>query len=208
MKVSKTSAYALHALMYMVRHTTQLPATTNIIAKAEGIPAGYLAKIFPKLVKAGFVKTVKGKNKGYIFAKSPEEISLLELLEVIDGQSLFDDCLLRHCECEGTPENCCIFAKWMNATKKSSGCLQKLLWLPQAGTIRNIAFTACLNRLKWLTRNQKPKQQDQRRKSRSHILRNQKSQSVSLWTAVIVLSKSFCLCSVETKQASNCDGGR
>jgi Rrf2 family protein len=118
MKVSKASAYSLHALMYMVRHSTQLPATTNTIAKAEGIPPGYLAKIFQQLVKAGHVKAVKGKNKGYIFAKSPEEISLLELLEVIEGQSLFDDCLLRHCECAGTPENCCIFAKWLNATKK------------------------------------------------------------------------------------------
>ena len=118
MKVSKTAAYSLHALMYMVRHITQLPATTNTIAKAEGLPSGYLAKIFQKLVKAGFVKAVRGKNKGYIFAKSPEEISLLELFEVIEGQSLFDDCLLRHCECGGTPENCCIFAKWISATKK------------------------------------------------------------------------------------------
>jgi len=118
MKVSNAAAYSLHALMYMVRHITQLPATTNTIAKAEGLPRGYLAKIFQKLVKAGFVKAVGGKKKGYVFAKSPEEISLLELLEVIEGHSLFDDCLLRHCECGGTPENCCIYAKWTSATKK------------------------------------------------------------------------------------------
>ena len=118
MKVSKASAYSLHAMMYMVRHATQLPATTNTIAKAEGIPAGYLAKIFQKLVKAGFVKAAKGKNRGYVFAKEPEEISLLELFEQIEGESLFDDCLLRHCECGGTSENCCIFAKWLSATNK------------------------------------------------------------------------------------------
>ena len=118
MKVSKASAYSLHALMYMVRHLTQLPATTNTIAKAEGIPPGYMAKIFQQLVKAGFVKTTKSKNKGYVFAKPPEEISLLELIEVIEGESLFDDCLLRHCECGGTPDNCLIFAKWLSATKK------------------------------------------------------------------------------------------
>ena len=104
--------------MYMVRHTTQLPAATKTIAKAEGIPAGYLAKIFRRLVKAGFVEAVKGKNRGYVFAKPPEEISLLELFEYIEGESLFDDCLLRHCDCSGTPENCCIFATWRNATKE------------------------------------------------------------------------------------------
>lgn len=118
MKVSKATAYALHALMYMVRHITQLPATTNTIAKAEGIPPGYLAKIFQQLVKAGFVKAVRSGSRGYVFAKSPEEISLLELFELIEGEPLFDDCLLRHCECGGTPDNCCIYAKWVSATKK------------------------------------------------------------------------------------------
>ena len=118
MKVSKATAYSLHALMYMVRHITQLPATTNTIAKAEGVPRGYLSKIFQKLTKAGIVRSVKGKKKGYVFAKQPEEVSLLELFELIEGESLFDDCLLRHCECDGTPENCCIFAKWLSATKK------------------------------------------------------------------------------------------
>lgn len=94
-----------------------MPVIVNTIAKAEGIPPGYLAKIFQRLVKAGFVKAVRGKKKGYVFAKSPEEINLLELFELIEGESLFDDCLLRHCECGGTPENCCIFAKWVSATR-------------------------------------------------------------------------------------------
>ena len=118
MKVSKAAAYSLHALMYMVRHSTQLPVTINTIAKAEGIPAGYLARVFQRLVNAGLVKTVRDKKKGYVFAKSPEEIDLLELFELIEGESLFDDCLLRHCECGGTAKNCCIFSKWLSATKK------------------------------------------------------------------------------------------
>ena len=118
MKVSIEVAYSLHALMYMVRHITQLPVTTNTIAKAEGIPLESLPKIFQQLTNAGFVKAAKYKKKGYVFAKSPEDISLLELFELIEGHSLFSDCLLRHCECGGTPENCCIFAKWISATKK------------------------------------------------------------------------------------------
>ncbi|OHB62029.1 MAG: hypothetical protein A2168_08380 [Planctomycetes bacterium RBG_13_50_24] len=117
MKVKKSAAYALHALMYMVRHSTQLPATTDIIAKAEGIPSNYLAKIFQQLVKARFVKAVKTKNRGYVFARAPEEISLLELFEVMEGGPLFDDCFLRHCQCGGTQENCRIFSVWTDATK-------------------------------------------------------------------------------------------
>jgi Rrf2 family protein len=125
MKVKKSAAYALHALMYMVRHSTQLPATTDTIAKAEGIPSGYLAKVFQQLVKARLVRAVRGKNRGYVFARPPEEISLLKLFETIEGGPLFDDCLLRHCECSGTPENCRIFSIWVNATKRIKELLEE-----------------------------------------------------------------------------------
>ena len=118
MKVTRSSSYALHALMYMVRHSTQLPATTATIAKAEGIPSDYLAKIFQQLVKARFVQAVRGKSRGYVFARPPEQISLLELFEVTEGHALFDDCPLRHCECDGTPENCRIFSVWVDATRQ------------------------------------------------------------------------------------------
>ena len=125
MKVTRSAAYALHALMYMVRHNTQLPATTDTIAKAEGIPSGYLAKIFQRLVKAGFVRAVRGKNRGYVFAKPPEEISLLELFEAIENSPLFDSCFLKHCECAGTPENCRIFSIWFNTTRQIKKLLEE-----------------------------------------------------------------------------------
>ncbi len=118
MKISQASAYALHALMYMVRHMTQLPATGKAIAKAEGIPAGYLAKVLQQLVKGGFLRSVKGRERGYVFARPPEEMSLLEVFEAVEGKPLFDDCPLRHCACGGTNETCRIFHQWMIATRK------------------------------------------------------------------------------------------
>ncbi|MEJ2647920.1 MAG: Rrf2 family transcriptional regulator [Sedimentisphaerales bacterium] len=118
MKVKKSAAYALHALAYMVRHKTQLPVTTKMIAKSEGIPADYLAKVFQTLTKAGFVKSVRGKKKGYIFDRQPEDISLLKLIEATEGGPIFKDCFLRHCQCGGTPDNCRIYSIWINSTKK------------------------------------------------------------------------------------------
>lgn len=124
MKVTKATAYGLHALMYMVRHLTQLPATTVEIAKGEGIPAGYLAKVFQQLVKAGFIRSVKGRHCGYVFAKDPEEISLLKLFEALEGGPLFDECPLEYCECGGTPENCYLYGQWINATRGFKELLQ------------------------------------------------------------------------------------
>jgi Rrf2 family protein len=125
MKITKSAAYALHALMYMVRHSTQLPATTRTIAKAEGIPSGYLAKIFQRLVKAGFVRAVRGRDRGYVFVRPPEEISLLELFEAIESGPLFDGCFLKHCECGGTPENCRIFSVWVKSTRRIKELLEE-----------------------------------------------------------------------------------
>jgi len=118
MKVSKASAYGLHALMYMVRHLTQLPVTVEMIAGAEGIPAGYLGKIFQQLSRAGFVRSVRGRKRGYVFARDPEEITLLAVLEALERHSLFDDCPFKHCLCGGTPENCQIYAQWISGTRK------------------------------------------------------------------------------------------
>ncbi len=118
MKISQASAYALHATMYMVRHITQLPVTNGAIAEAEGIPAGYLAKVMQQLTRAGFVRSVRGRRRGYVFVRNPEEISLLELFETLEGRSLFGDCPLRHCACGGTKENCSILAQWTSCTEK------------------------------------------------------------------------------------------
>ena len=125
MKFKRSTAYALHALMYMVRHGTQLPVTSSMIAKSEGIPNAYLAKVFQQLVKANFVRAVAGTKRGYIFATPPEEISLLELFEICEGRTLFDDCPLRHCKCGGTPENCSIFSIWIKSTKHIKEMLEK-----------------------------------------------------------------------------------
>ena len=125
MKVNQASAYALHALMYMARHVTQLPVTTATMAKAEGIPQGYLAKVLQRLVKAGFIKSVKGRERGYVFAMPPEEITLLALIESLEEQPLFDDCPLRHCACGGTRQNCHIYSQWLAATRRFKELLEE-----------------------------------------------------------------------------------
>jgi Rrf2 family protein len=118
MKISQAAAYGMHALMYMVRHVTQLPVTSTTIAKAEGIPSGYLSKVLRQLVRAGFIRSVRGQDRGYIFARPPEEISLLQVIEAIEGQPMFDDCPLRYCDCRGTTQNCRVFSQWVSATNR------------------------------------------------------------------------------------------
>jgi len=125
MKISQASGYALHALMYMARHVTQLPVTSRAMAKAEGMPPGYLAKVLQRLAKAGFVKSVQGRKRGYIFAVPPEEISLFALFESLEERSLFDECPLQHFACGGTSNNCHIYAQWLAVIGKFKELLRE-----------------------------------------------------------------------------------
>lgn len=88
MKVSKASTYGLHALMYMVRHATSLPATVEAIAKTEDMPVGPLREVLQCLAQAGFLQLVHGRRNGYVFAKPPDEIIPMELLEPLEGLPL------------------------------------------------------------------------------------------------------------------------
>ena len=116
MKISKSSSYGLHALMYMVRHITLLPVTCKEMAKAEGISSGCLAKILQKFVSVGIIKSNKRIDGGYEFGRPPEEINLLEIIEAIEDRQLFHECLLKHCECSGTLKNCEIYRVWYETT--------------------------------------------------------------------------------------------
>jgi Rrf2 family protein len=126
MKLKRTNAYALHALMYMVRHMTQLPVTVHAISKAEGIPYRQLVNLFHLLTDAEIVKNTGSEQAGYVFERSPSEVTLLELFELVEGQPLFDECFLKHCDCAGTPDNCGIYASWRQSTRALSKMLSEI----------------------------------------------------------------------------------
>jgi len=112
MKAKKAIAYGLHATIYMVRHATQLPVTAGDIARSEGIPHRYLAKILGRLAGAGILEVVNTPRRGYIFAVRPERITLLKLFQAIDHDPLFQECFLQHCDCGALQGACEIYEVW------------------------------------------------------------------------------------------------
>jgi len=134
MKVSKASSYAMHAVQYMVRHFTLLPVANKTIAKAEGIPSAYLAKIMQKLSNNNILVSCKKNSGGYLFARSPEQISVMEVLETIEGKDFFDECFMKHCDCGATTESCGIFRIWRESTKNLKETLEKMSLVDSAWT--------------------------------------------------------------------------
>jgi Rrf2 family protein len=75
----------LHAVVYMADQETNEPVASHVIAKARKIPDRFLLKVLKPLVSARVLLSVKGPNGGYRLAKPAGDITLLEVLEAVDG---------------------------------------------------------------------------------------------------------------------------
>lgn len=85
MKLTRASSYALHAVAYMAQQKNNRPVASHHIAEARGIPDRFLLKVLKPLVGARVLKSVKGPNGGYELARAPGDISMLEIIEAVDG---------------------------------------------------------------------------------------------------------------------------
>jgi Rrf2 family protein len=85
MKLTRASSYALHAVAYMALQKSTVPVASHKIAATRGIPERFLLKVLKPLVSARVLKSVKGPNGGYHLARPASEISMLEILEAVDG---------------------------------------------------------------------------------------------------------------------------
>jgi Rrf2 family protein len=86
MKLTRASTYALKALVYVAQQKTNAPIPSHIMAaKARGIPELFLLKCLLRATSAGLLRSVKGPNGGYLLARPAREISVLEIVEGVDG---------------------------------------------------------------------------------------------------------------------------
>ncbi len=85
MKLTRASSYALHAVAFMAVQKHDRPIASHNIAQARGIPERFLLKVLKPLVSARVLLSIKGPNGGYRLAKKPDDITMLEVLEAVDG---------------------------------------------------------------------------------------------------------------------------
>jgi Rrf2 family protein len=88
MKISRSMGYALIAAGFVAINSKEKPVLAADISKAYGIPLEYLLKILQQLVKSGVLRSKRGPRGGFSLAKEAEEITLLDILESVDGPML------------------------------------------------------------------------------------------------------------------------
>jgi Rrf2 family protein len=93
MQITRQADYAVRAVLYLAQLGPDQRAATSQIAHEQKIPPSFLAKIVSQLSVAGLLQTSRGARGGVSLARSPEQISLLEVVEAIDGPILLNECV-------------------------------------------------------------------------------------------------------------------
>ena len=86
--------------MHLARRNPGQRAMIDEVSRQERIPKSFLAKIFQHLAKAGLVRSVRGSRGGFALLKSPAEISVLQIIEAVEGKIVFQRCRMDKPDCE------------------------------------------------------------------------------------------------------------
>ncbi|MFP3896900.1 MAG: RrF2 family transcriptional regulator [Anaerolineales bacterium] len=100
MRLTRGADYGARGVIYLAKRPPDTVALVGDIASAEDLPSSYLAKIFQNLVKEGILRSHRGAKGGFSLERPAKEITLLEVIEAIDGPIGLCPCLVPSQGCE------------------------------------------------------------------------------------------------------------
>ena len=83
--ITSKSPYAVRALTELARRGSSGPVPIGEIARQRAIPVQFLEGLFATLRRAGILQSQRGVKGGYLFARRPEQVTVLEVVEALDG---------------------------------------------------------------------------------------------------------------------------
>ena len=111
MQITRQADYAVRAVLFLTNLDGDERVATSAIAEKQGIPPSFLAKIISQLSIAGLLHTSRGARGGVMLARDAKDITLLDVVEAIDGPIQINDC--------ADVAAACVF---------SDGCPMKPVW--------------------------------------------------------------------------------
>ena len=93
MKISTKGRYGLRILLDLALHQSEKPRLIRDIAESQQISEKYISRLVIALRKAGMIRSVRGVNGGFHIAMKPEDITLLDVIEVMEGPLSIVDCV-------------------------------------------------------------------------------------------------------------------
>ena len=114
MQITRQADYAVRAVLHLAQMKDGERAATSMVAKDQRIPPSFLAKIISQLSIAGLLHTSRGARGGVTLARQPKDITLLEVVEAIDGPIQLNECVTDAGAC-AFDGNCPIRSVWCEA---------------------------------------------------------------------------------------------
>jgi len=91
--LTQKARYAFHALLVLAQHEGEEPMMIADIADEAGVPRKFLEQILLGLKKRGIVRSVRGRQGGYLLGRPPQEITFADVIREIDGPLALSPCV-------------------------------------------------------------------------------------------------------------------
>ncbi|MDR7132524.1 Rrf2 family protein [Algoriphagus sp. 4150] len=118
--ISKRAKYAIKTILFINDHPELTPVSAKLISERERIPYKFLENILRDLKSHQLVKSIRGAEGGYTLGKDPEEISIAQIMRIVDGPIALIPCISERyyeacAECED--EETCRIRKLFNEVR-------------------------------------------------------------------------------------------
>jgi Rrf2 family transcriptional regulator, iron-sulfur cluster assembly transcription factor len=104
--LSNSCRYAIRALIYIASRQKSAGKTgIKTISEALELPTPYLAKILQQLAKHKILHSAKGPHGGFSMLRDPKKVTLFDVIEIIDGNDFFGNCIIHSSSCSFVDKN-------------------------------------------------------------------------------------------------------
>ena len=124
MILSRTSQYAVQALIYMATQPADTPVLNKDIAAKLNVPAPYLAKILQNLAKGSLLYSFRGRLGGFCLREDGTKMTLMDILLLTEGPAFTQSCLLGLKKCSDETA-CPVHTRWIPVKEKILGLLKE-----------------------------------------------------------------------------------
>lgn len=122
MELTRKGEYAIRGIVYLAKQPVGKVVLVSEVAEATDVPQTFLAKIFQSFAKLGLVNSFRGTGGGFLLGRHPSKITLLQVVEAVEGPISLNRCLIGEGSCDRSAE-CNVHPVWRRVQNEIAAIL-------------------------------------------------------------------------------------
>ncbi len=123
MVITRATEYAVRAIIFLAQQPRESIVLKKDICRTQEVTPAFLTKIFQPLIKAGIVNSQRGVGGGFLLAKDPSQVTMLDILEAEEGKLKLNHCLIDADFCQ-RDAYCSAHEVWHDAQREMAKVLK------------------------------------------------------------------------------------